>query len=197
MLRRSSLVLEGVAWNHCSFSGLTRQSRRTSLASARYAGRRAVAAHFYVRPQNMGREEFEAHLAAFSRTRAWEMCEREAPITTQELQDYEEVLGCDLPPEYVHLVTILGAGQFGFVKLLSVRPGEWGIDVHRTSAPGLPINFVPISDNGCGDYYGFAVRDGRCEPRVLYADHEAGYSLEMTEFADLYEYLQRYGFHTA
>jgi hypothetical protein len=75
--------------------------------------------------------------------------------------------------------------------------GEWQIDLYRATAPSLPAEFVPVSDNGCGDFYGFLVSNGGCESRVVFADHEAGYALEATDLADLYEYIERYGFHAA
>jgi hypothetical protein len=138
-------------------------------------------------------EDFDAHLEAFARTKAWEMCERESPVSAEELLEYEQSAGVTLPPEYVHVANTFGPGQFGFAEVFSVRPGEWCIDVHRATAPALPAEFVPISDNGCGDFYGFLVRNGRCESRLVFAAHEEGYALKPTEFADLYEYLQRYG----
>ena len=145
----------------------------------------------------MRSEDFDAHLDAFARTKAWEMCERESPASAEEVLEYEHTSGIAFPPEYVHIVRTFGPGQFGFAEVFSVRPGEWYIDVHRATAPGLPQNFVPISDNGCGDFYGFLVRNGRCESSLVFADHEEGYALKPTEFADLYEYLHRYGFNAA
>jgi hypothetical protein len=145
----------------------------------------------------MRREEFEDHLAAFSRTKTWALGERELPVSRQELHEYERTNGFTFPIEYAHIAQSYGAGQFGFVDLFSVRFGEWQIDVHRATAPSLPAAFVPISDNGCGDFYGFVVAEGRCDSRILFADHETGYSLASTDMADVYEYIQRHGFHAA
>jgi hypothetical protein len=139
--------------------------------------------------------EFDSHLVAFSRTNAWALGERESPISDVELRDYEKTHGFRFPPEYVHIVQTYGPGQLGFADLFSVRPGEWQIDVHRATAPSLPADFVPVSDNGCGDFYGFVVENGSCESRLVFANHESGYVLEPTDFADVYEYIQRYGFH--
>jgi hypothetical protein len=43
---------------------------------------------------------------------------------------------------------------------------------------------VVVADNGCGDSYGFAVRDGRCTPAIVRLDHETG-TLEPTGHGDL------------
>jgi hypothetical protein len=145
----------------------------------------------------MRREDFAAHLETFARTKAWEMCERESPVAPEELLDYERTAGFAFPPEYVYLACNLGLDQFGFTEVFSVRPGEWHIDVHCLTAPGLPKNFVPISHNGCGDFYGFLVLNGRCESPVFFADHQEGYAPKPTDFADLYQYSHRYGFNAA
>lgn len=145
----------------------------------------------------MRRDQFETQLSKFSQSKAWEMGEREAPATLAEVREYEAMTGLSLPPEYVHLVTAHGAGQLGFVEVFSVREGEWSIEVRRLSAPGLPQHFVPVSDNGCGDFYGFKVEDGQCSSSLVFADHEQGYSLVETEFSNLYEYVHRYGFNAA
>jgi hypothetical protein len=145
----------------------------------------------------MRRDQFEAELSQFSQSKAWNMGEREAPASLAELREYEAMVGFRLPAEYVNLVTSHGAGQFGFVEVFSVRDGEWNIEVQRMSAPGLPQHFVPVSDNGCGDFYGFKVEDGQCSSSLVFADHEQGYSLVDTEFSDLYEYVHRHGFNAA
>jgi hypothetical protein len=109
----------------------------------------------------MRSEDFDASLDAFARTKAWAMCERESPVSAEEVLEYEQSSGISLPPEYVHVVRTFGPGQFGFAEVFSVRPGEWYIDVHRATAPELPQNFVPVSPNGCGDFYVFLVRNVR------------------------------------
>ncbi len=142
-------------------------------------------------------EDFDAHLAAFARTKAWEMCERETPVSAEEVLEYEKTSGFFLPQEYIHIVRTFGPGQFGFAEVFSVRAGEWYINLHQATAPALPQDFVPISDNGCGDFYGFLVRNGQCESSLVFADHDEGYALKPTEFSALFEYLHRYGFNAA
>lgn len=142
-------------------------------------------------------DHFTTQLETFSKGKAWALCEREAPASAAELREYERAHGYTFPPEYVHVATTCGFGQFGFADVFSIRPGDWSIDDQRASTPGLPANFVPISDNGCGDFYGYEVASGKCEPVMVFADHETGYQLTTTEFGDLYEYLDRYGFNAA
>ncbi len=91
----------------------------------------------------------------------------------------------------------MGAGEVGFTSLFSVRPGYFNIATQRDAAPTLSANFVPISDNGCGDFYGFVVNAGECSSAVYFAEHDSEYKLFPTEFTDLYEYLVRYAFNAA
>jgi hypothetical protein len=139
--------------------------------------------------------EFKRHVEGFSDRAAWELSEREPPMVDAEIREYERAHRCCFPAEYRFAASAYGCGFYAFVELLSVRPGPWSIDEQRRISPGLPEDFVPISGNGCGDFYGFAVVDGHCESWISFADHEEGYALRATEFQDLYEYLCRHGLH--
>lgn len=143
----------------------------------------------------MSPSEFERQVEAFADRAAWKLSEREVPVGEPEIQAYERAHGFTFPAEYRYLASTYGCGLFAFAELLSVRPGSWSIDEQRALSPGLPREFVPISGNGCGDFYGFAVVDGHCESRVVFADHEEGYAVKETEFQDLYEYLCHHGLH--
>jgi hypothetical protein len=135
--------------------------------------------------------EFERRVVEFAQTKAWALSEREKHIAPGEIEAYELARGFRLPPEYAHVASKYGCGDFGFAQLLSVRAGSW----HIADFPGMPPNFVPISPNGCGDFYGFAVLNGHCQSGIVFANHEEGYALNATEFPDLYEYLHHYGLH--
>jgi hypothetical protein len=56
--------------------------------------------------------------------------------------------------------------------------------VEQSSRPWSRPDLVVVADNGCGDSYGFAVRDGRCTPAIMRLDHETG-TLEPTGHGDL------------
>jgi hypothetical protein len=140
-------------------------------------------------------EAFNQYVEEHTKTKVWAMGDRESPATPSEIQAWESTHGAILPSEYQQVVGRWGAGDLGLVSLFSVKPGWLSIDAQVALAKGLlPKQFVPISDNGCGDYYGFKVSSGVCEARVYFVDHEAGFTLEPTEFSNLYEYIAHYGF---
>jgi hypothetical protein len=137
-------------------------------------------------------ETFNQYVAEHTKTKVWAMGDRESPATPSEIKAWENAHGATLPLEYQQVVGTWGAGDLGLVSLFSVKPGWRSIDAQVALAKGLlPKQFVPIADNGCGDYYGFKVSSGACEARIYFADHESGFTLEKTEFEDLYEYIAR------
>lgn len=97
-------------------------------------------------------------------------------------------LGAQLPQEYLDFVRVFGGGDFAFLAVYSLDEGSDLNIVTRNAEPWLSrSDFVAISDNGAGDYYGFAVQDGRCSPEVLLLDHESG-ELRPTGHADFFEF---------
>jgi hypothetical protein len=141
--------------------------------------------------------EFESLLERFRATKAFALSSPEAPASLEQVRAFEELHNFRLPVHYWHVATTLGTGDIGFTNLYSVHPGRYGISEQRDSAPSIPSHLVPFSDNGCGDFYGFLEQNGVCLPQVYFADHESEYRVSETEFADLYEYLVRYGFNVA
>jgi hypothetical protein len=145
----------------------------------------------------MNIEDFKAEFDRFAQTKAFALSLPEPPNSLEQISSFERSHRFRLPEQYRHVATTFGTGSMGFANLFSVMPGEHGIDEQRATAPELPVHFVPVSDNGCGDFYGFIVHNGSCLPTVYFADHESGYALTKTEFADLFEYLVRYAFNAA
>ncbi|HSP78708.1 MAG TPA: SMI1/KNR4 family protein, partial [Myxococcaceae bacterium] len=78
------------------------------------------------------------------------------------------------------------AGYFAFALVFGVEAGtEW--DIVKCSAE-LPAGFIPVSDTGTGDYYGFVVKNDECERSVAFWDHETG-TVREGVFPDFYEML--------
>jgi len=140
---------------------------------------------------------FEDEIARFKTTKACALASPDPPCSLAEVKAFEEAHGFCLPSEYIEVATRLGTGEVGFANVFSVGAGHNSISSQRNGAPELPSNFIPVSDNGCGDFYGFVVHGGRCGSEVYFADHESEFEVSRTEFADLYEYLVRHGFNAA
>ncbi len=136
-------------------------------------------------------------VATFKCTKAYALSSPEPPTSLAEVESFERTHGFRLPTAYKEAAAQVGTGEIGFTNLFSVNPGPYNIATQRHAIAELPANFVPISGNGCGDFYGFVVHAGECLPEVYFADHESGFELTRTEFADLHAYLVRYAFNAA
>jgi hypothetical protein len=145
----------------------------------------------------MRRAEFDAELRRFAATPAASLSTSEQPVTEMELSAYERASGITFPEAYRDVATRLGCGDVGFLELFSIREGAFHIERQRATAPTLPRKFVPISNNGCGDFYGFIIDKDHCLPEIYFADHELDYEIQPTGIADLYEFVARYGFNAA
>lgn len=140
---------------------------------------------------------FRNAVAAFKRTKAYALSSPVQAASLEEVEAFERTHGFRLPTAYKESTAQVGTGEIGFANLFSVSPGPYNIATQRDAAPELPTGFVPISDNGCGDFYGFVVHEGECLPEVYFADHESAFSTTRTDFTDLYEYLVRHAFGAA
>jgi len=139
----------------------------------------------------MTQDEFE-RLVEDSRAKHpfWFEGDREVPVTENELVVFELQAGCTLPAEYKYLAIRYGCGNFAFTNILSVRDGERSIS---NAQPYCPNSFLPVSDNGVGDYYGFLIEDGACKGGIYFADHEENFKVTVTEYGDLFEYVVEVG----
>ena len=111
-----------------------------------------------------------------------------------EIVKVEEILNVKLPKEYVEFLLNFGGGYFAFSNVFSGQSdSEWYVVLQNERAQ-INTNFVAVSDNGAGDYYGFKVVGGICESKVYIYDHEQK-SINVTKYANLYEYLVGVGLH--
>lgn len=136
---------------------------------------------------DMKKDEFDRIVAeAEAKHPLWFQLDRDPPATLDKIVQAERNLGGRLPDEYRDFLLAHGAGHFAFALILGVETGsEWNIVQHKSA---LPVDFVPVSDTGTGDYFGFVVRNGRCDRPVAFWDHETG-SVQESAFPDFYEML--------
>ena len=93
-----------------------------------------------------------------------------------------------LPADYKDFVRRYGGGDFGYANVFSAIPtSQWYIVEHNRLIEHDA--FVAISDNECGDYYGFQTADGVCATEISFFDHDTN-TVNVTEFPDLFEYLK-------
>jgi hypothetical protein len=117
------------------------------------------------------------------------------PASSQDVIRAETELGCVLPDSYRRFVTTVGAGDFVFTAIYSPSPGSDYPLVQANRDPWMQARvFVAFADNGCGDYYGWAVTHGRATEPVMLLDHETN-RLRGTDFADFLEFVEHVGLH--
>jgi len=116
---------------------------------------------------------------------------RERPATKEELAAWERHHGVVLPPSYHFFATTYGCGGFVFTTVLSVlADSNYPIAL---CLDDVGDSLVPVIDNGCGDYYCLPVVNGRCEDRIVFADHEVGYEVTEEDDRDFLQFVAEDG----
>lgn len=113
--------------------------------------------------------------------------------TDEQLLAVEKSLRCELPPAYRMFLSAFGGHHFAFVSIYSASPGSPASMVARNDVPWLAgVGFVAFADNGCGDFYGWRVLDGKIEDEVVLLDHASG-EIVKSDFADFLDFVEREG----
>ena len=119
----------------------------------------------------------------------FELADENELIPEIEIEKIEISKGLVFTDQYKRFISKYGAGNFAFTIVYSpLRKGEWSMWEHK-SKYNLPDNFIPISDNGCGDYIGLIISAGKCSEQLYWADHEMEYATEKAEFNNFYEFI--------
>lgn len=138
----------------------------------------------------MSVETFESRLARvrLDKSHLFDF-ERVPPSNNASIAQCENSLGAQFPAEYWHVASRIGGGQIGYGHLFVPTDDEhWSI--LRWNAVCLTPSFIAISDNGCGDYYGFVTsQDGACDSKICLVDHEQSDALPIVCYQNLYEFM--------
>jgi hypothetical protein len=119
----------------------------------------------------------------------WFELDTDALANDEGLAKAQRELKAIFPQEYVQFLQQYGGGYFAFSNVFSVQDGShWNV-VSRQQKFKRPDNFIAISDNEAGDYYGFLTENGSCKPAVYFCEHEENDSLKKTPYINLFDYL--------
>ncbi len=113
------------------------------------------------------------------------------PATAESIDAVEHQLGVTLPGDYRWFLENYGGGIFLFVEIRGVQDGEYSLADYQTN-DWVPPDFLAISPNGCGDDYGFRMEQGRCEPALVWWDHETD-SISETSYDSFLDFVIRVG----
>ncbi|NUT20446.1 MAG: SMI1/KNR4 family protein [Hamadaea sp.] len=110
-----------------------------------------------------------------------------------DLNRAEEAVNAELPRKYKEFMEVVGGGLVVGVDLLPVVSTNPRIsDLLSACTEEFPSgNFLPISNPGTGDWWGFLVIDGRCSDQVFQYNRDTG-DFEVTD-EDFLTFLVRVG----
>lgn len=142
----------------------------------------------------MSFEEFEKIFNQIKERRPlWLSNELDPVASDAEVLELEERLKVKLPPQFALFLKTIGSGYFGKTNILSATSGgDWYLPDLLERYRNLPKDFLPISDDETGGYFGFKINRGTCDEAVYYTHPDDGSELSL-KYADLFEYLARVG----
>lgn len=112
--------------------------------------------------------------------------------TYAEIAEAEKRLAVKFPVEYSQFLSTYGGGNFAFANVFSARPdSRWDV-VRRNREIGRG-DFLAVSDDQAGGYYGFSVSEGAAHREVIYLDAETGEVFNEPKFPSLFDYLALIG----
>lgn len=114
-----------------------------------------------------------------------------------DLSAAELMLGTRLPEQYKYFMRRYGGGQFLFIDILPVVSPDGKVDDLLTVNQDdvTDPDFIAVAPVGTGDWWGFVSKDGVCEDRVCFWDHEDGHVDDAEP--GFFELLARYGLRSA
>ncbi len=115
--------------------------------------------------------------------------EQDPPATDVEIAEVERELSLELPFDYKLFVKKYGGGYFFYTNIFSpISNSEWNIIEVNRKFQSKPIDFIAISDNEVGDYYGFKIVNGICDSKIYFWDHETDNVIN-TNYENLFEFV--------
>jgi hypothetical protein len=114
--------------------------------------------------------------------------------TIENISIAQEKMNIIFPEEYVDFLTVYGGGDFAFTNIISAYPNSYWYVVTRNEQAALKqYNFVAISDDETGGYYGFITQSGICQKRIYYWDHDGQEVILNESYESLFEYIVKIG----
>ena len=112
--------------------------------------------------------------------------ESDTPPSVEEIEHFEKIYSIALPEKYKLFISEFGGGYFGYANVYSLdNASNYFIMKHKSYVPN---SYLPIADNGCGDFYVLKCNGEYCSDRIYFYTHD---SQEITEttYQDILEYL--------
>ena len=142
----------------------------------------------------MGLQEFKALVNSLKLNHPiWFDLDSDKLPSILEIKVAQERLNITLPKDYIDFINEFGGGYFALSNVYSLEAGsDWNIVDQNLKYANICKDYIIISENGTGDFYGYKVEDGVCKPHIHFYDHDED-SWQETEFFNLFEYLDKLG----
>jgi len=115
---------------------------------------------------------------------------RDIVATEEDIQETEVKLGIILPQAYRDFVKKYGGGDFGYIDIFSAnKKGYWYIVKHNQDFKHyLPKDFIAISDDQTGGYYGYKIVNHQCDEQVCYWHYDGGFDSKVV-YSNIFEFI--------
>lgn len=112
--------------------------------------------------------------------------ESDTPPSVDEIEHFEKSYGVALPEKYKLFISEFGGGYFGYANIYSLdKSSNYFVMKHKSF---VPSSYLPIADNGCGDFYVLKCNDNYCSDRIYFYTHDSQ-GITETKYLDILEYL--------
>ena len=102
------------------------------------------------------------------------------------IENFEKRYSIVLPEKYRLFISEFGGGYFGYANIYSLDiNSNYFIMKHKLL---VPKSYLPIADNGCGDYYVLKCNGEHCSDSVYFYTHDSQ-EINDTIYHDILEYL--------
>lgn len=123
----------------------------------------------------------------------WFELRDECEFSDRELFAIEKELNVELPVEYKQFIQEYGGGYFAFCTIYSMcKNSDWNIVDINNKYILLRKNYLLISENSLGDFYGFKVLGSKCSSQLYFFDHDLE-EWNSSEYSNLFEYIDKVG----
>lgn len=112
--------------------------------------------------------------------------------TIETIKEIETQLNFSFPDDYIAFISRYGGGFFAFGNVYSLDiDSEWFLLLKNSMNKQINKEHLLISENGCGDFYGYLIKNSKCTSKIEFYDHEDG-KWYQTNFNNIFEYLSEF-----
>lgn len=123
----------------------------------------------------------------------WFELRDECKLSDGEIFIAEKELNVKFPIEYKQFIQEYGGGHFAFCIIYSIcKKSDWNIVDINNKYILLRKDYLLISENSSGDFYGLNILGNKCSSQLYFFDHDSE-EWSQTKYSNLFEYIAELG----